>query len=95
MDATLILSKRASLPKQIVIKSDMTREERAVEAVYLRTRWNLAQNGTDKKFIKLRGKDIYVNKSLFGTIERSDSTKSYVMTPITSNHSGIVTTNDP
>ena len=95
LDATLILSKRASLPKQIVIKSDMTREERAVEAVYLRTRWNLAQNGTDKKFIKLRGKDIYVNKSLFGTIERSDSTKSYVMTPITSNHPGIVTTDDP
>ena len=87
-DATSVLSKRSSVPRPILIKPVMTREERAIEAVYLRTRWQLAQNGTDKNFVKLRGNNIYVNKSLFGTIERSSSTESYVMTPI------IITTND-
>ena len=67
---------RESSPRNI--KPVMTREERAIEAVYLRTRWQLPQNGTDKNFVKLRGNNIYVNKSLFGT-------ESYVMTPITTN----------
>ena len=49
------LSKRSSVPKQILIKPVMTREERAIKAVYLRTRWQLAQNGTEKKLVKLRG----------------------------------------
>ena len=84
-DTTSVLSKRSSVPRPILIKPVMTREERAIEAVYLRTRWQLAQNGTDKNFVKLRGNNIYVNKSLFGTIERSSSTESYVMTPITTN----------
>ena len=84
-DATSVLSKRSSVPRPILIKPVMTREERAIEAVYLRTRWQLAQNGTEKNFVKLRGNNIYVNKSLFGTIERSSSTESYVMTPITTN----------
>ena len=71
-DATLVLSKRSSVPKQILIEPAMTREESVIEAVYLRTRWQLAQNGTNKKIVKPRGNNIYVNKSLFGTIERSD-----------------------
>ena len=37
-DATFVLSKRSSVPKQILIKPVMTREERAIESVYQRTR---------------------------------------------------------
>ena len=68
-DTTFVLSKRSSVPKQILVKPVMTREERAIKAVYLRTRWQLARNGTDKKLVKLRGNNIYDNKSLFRTIK--------------------------
>ena len=48
-DATLVLSKRGSLPSSIYVKPDLTREERAVDSAFLKVRWNLIQSGTDKK----------------------------------------------
>ena len=57
-DATLVLSKRGSLPSPISVKPDLTREERAFDSAFLKIRWNLIQGGTDKKCIRLRGNNI-------------------------------------
>ena len=56
-DATLVLSKRGSLPSSIYVKPNLTLEE---SSAFLRARWNLIQNNTDKKSIKLRGNNIYM-----------------------------------
>ena len=57
-DAEAVLSKRSSFHAPIVIKQDLTKEERLIESILLRERWNLVQNGTDRKFIKIRNTDI-------------------------------------
>ena len=71
-DATLLLSKRSSLPSPIVIKPDLTREERALDSAFLKIRWNLIQNGTDKKCIRLRGSNILINKLLYAKLVKSN-----------------------
>jgi len=62
---------RGSLPFPIIIKPDLTREERAIDSAFLKTRWNLIQNGTDKKCIRLRGNNIYINKTLYARFDKS------------------------
>ena len=81
-DVKSILSNGSLAPKDIIIKPYLSREEKEIESVYLRTRWELAQKGTNKKCIKLKGSNIYINSKLFGRINRS-SGSSYVMTPAT------------
>ena len=83
-DATFVLSKRSSVPKQILVKPVMTREERAIKAVYLRTRWQLARNGTDKKLSSKEETTFMAIRVSFAQL-RSNSTESYVMTPVTTN----------
>ena len=70
-DATKLLAKRSSLPSPIVIKPDLTREERAIDSAFLRPRWNLIQSGTDKKSIRLKGNDILINKLLYARLVQS------------------------
>ena len=68
-----VLSKRSQLKQPISIKPDMSRDERASEAAFLKERWNLIQEGTDRKFIKLRNNEIYINNKLHGRLEKSIS----------------------
>ena len=51
----------------------MSRDERASEAAFLKERWNLIQEGTDRKSIKLRNNEIYINNKLHGRLEKSIS----------------------
>jgi len=60
IDVSLLLSKAKSLPKDIRIKPDMTREERHIESLLLKERWTLIQNGIERKFIKIRSNKIFV-----------------------------------
>ena len=43
IDVSLLMSKGRSLPKDIRIKPDMTREERMIESLLLKERWSLIQ----------------------------------------------------
>ena len=70
-DAEAVLPKRSSFCAPIVIKQDMTKEERLVELILLRERWNLVQNGTDRKFIKIRNTQIFVHNKLHGSVQGS------------------------
>ena len=72
-EVTYVLSKRSQLKQPISIKPDMSRDERASEAAFLKERWNLIQEGTDRKSIKLRNNEIYINNKLHGRLEKSIS----------------------
>ena len=51
----------------------MSRDGRASEAAFLKERWNLIQEGTDCKSIKLRNNEMYINNKLHGRLEKSIS----------------------
>ena len=56
LDANAILSNRSNVSSPIIIKPDMTKEERDTESMLLSERWNLIQSGIDRKLIKIRNK---------------------------------------
>ena len=70
-DAEAVLSKWSSFRAPIVIKQDLTKEERLIESILLHERWNLVQNGTDRKFIKIRNTQIFVHNKLHGSVQGS------------------------
>ena len=83
-----VLSKRIQLHQRISIKPDMSRDERASEAAFLKERWNLIQEGTDRKSIKWRNNEIYNNKlhrrlekysNGFYIVSRATSPSHYVL----------------
>jgi len=68
IDANTVLFNRDKVKHPIIIKSDMTPEERKTEAALLRERWNLIQQGVDRKVIRIRNQQIFVNKLLHGKV---------------------------
>lgn len=88
LDANNILLNRGNISPPIVIKPDMSKEERDIESVLLRERWNLIQSGTDCKLIKISNKHIYVNNQLYGSIHDSRFTKITTLSESTNNNSG-------
>ena len=46
----------------------MTPEERKIESILLYERWNLIQQGTDRKLIRIRNGQIFINKTLHGKV---------------------------
>lgn len=67
-DVQSILSKKSSLQAPISIKPDMTSEERDNEKILLNQCWLLLQRGIDRKQIKIRGINIFLNNKLYGKI---------------------------
>ena len=53
IDVTAILANRWSLSSPLLIKPDMSPEERTTESTLLREWWSLIQTGNDRKKIKL------------------------------------------
>ena len=49
----------------------MSKEERDNESILLGERWNLIQSGTDRKFIKIRNKQIFILDSKFSKVNTS------------------------
>ena len=71
LDVTSLLSDRGKFNPPIVVKPDVTPKERNIESLLLRERWNLIQNGTDCKVIKIYNHLLYVNKKLHGEVKDS------------------------
>jgi len=65
-----ILSSKNSLLNGIVLKRDMTREERNTDSLLLQERWHLIQSGAQTS-IKINHSTIYVNKSKHGQVTNS------------------------
>ena len=61
MDVNTILANKSSLPSPLIIKPDMSPQERAIESVLLKERWSLIKAGHNRKQIKLSSNHIFVN----------------------------------
>ena len=70
-DVNCILSNRRVLSSPIIIKPDMTPEERHRESVLLKERWNLIQAGIPKNVIKIQESRLYVKNRLHGQFKDS------------------------
>ena len=88
LDANAILSNRSNVSSPIVIKPDMSKEERDTESILLSERWKLLQSGIDRKLIKIRNKQIFVNNQLHGSVHDSKFTKINISTESINNNSG-------
>ena len=73
----------------------MSKDERASEAAFLKERWNLIQEGTERKSIKLRNNEIYINNKLHGRLEKSNNGYYTVTRQMDSSHSAVVGSNIP
>ena len=76
-----MLSKRRRLNGSIKIKPDVSLKERATEAILLKERWHLIQNGLDRLNISIRNSRLYVMGKMFGEVKdlkfvKSDSDSS-------------------
>ena len=62
--------KLADTPR-VSIKPDMSKEERLTESALLKTHWELINSGTERKRIKIRGKSLYLDNNLHGSVVNS------------------------
>ena len=95
LDAEAILSNRSKLSPPVLAKPDMTAEERNIESILLKERWNLIQKGYPRKVIKVRSTYIYVNNQSYGRVIDSKFHQLSQLIPlqaISTTPSGSVTT---
>ena len=86
IDAQFVLAKRDKISQPIIIKPDLSKEDRDIQSILLRERWNLIQTGVGRRLIKIRNNQIYVNNQLFGHVQgdkffHSDSSSSCNQSP--------------
>lgn len=67
-DVYKVLSKRHNVPSSVSIKPDLSPANRKIEALLLKERWQLIESGVDRRSIKIRGSNIYVNNQLHGKV---------------------------
>ena len=86
IDAQFVLANRNKISQPIIIKPDLSKEDRDIQSILLRERWNLIQTGVGRRLIKIRNNQIYVNNQLFGHVQgdkffHSDSSSSCNQSP--------------
>jgi len=91
MDVNTILASKSALPSPLIIKPDMSPEERVIEAALLKERWTLIKAGHNRKQIKLSNNRIFVNNRLHGEVinavfKRSSSSSATSVQPMDVTH---------
>ena len=71
VDTITILTKQSQYPTGIVIKPDLSPQERNIQRIVMSERWKLIQSGIDRKQIKIRASSIYISGKLHGSVEGS------------------------
>jgi len=71
IDANVILANKTSLPSPLLVKPDMSPEDRVVESTLLKEHWSLIQSGHNRKQIKISKNHIYLNGILHGKVVNS------------------------
>ncbi len=68
-DVSNVLNNRKKLADKpgVAIKPDMTREEREIQAILLKKRWELTNTGINKVNIKIKKNSLYINNRKHGT----------------------------
>ena len=69
IDAQTVLANRDKVSQPIIIKPDMSKKDRDIQSILLHERWNLIQSGTNRKSIKIRNSQLYVNNQLYGQVQ--------------------------
>ena len=67
-DVTSILFEKSNLASPFSIKTDMTVEEKTIERLLLKERWELLQKGMDRNQIKICQNNLYINDKLHARI---------------------------
>ena len=67
-DVTSILFEKSNLASPFSIKTDMTVEEKKIEGLLLKERWELLQKGMDRNQIKIHQNNLYINDKLHARI---------------------------
>ena len=94
VDASNILTKQSSYPDNIVIKPDLSPEEREIQKILLSARWDLIQSGAERKSIKIKGSSIYVAGRCYGKVSNLQFCKSLENIPDTPAVESSVVNND-
>jgi len=81
-DASLALSNGSSFKASIRIKPDLTPEERKIENYLLKECWSLIQLGFERKRIKLRNKNIFINSKPYGQYLNSEFQRTQYNPPL-------------
>jgi len=81
-DASLVLSKGSSFKAPIHIKPGFTPEERKIENYLLKECWSLIQLGFERKRIKLRNKNIFIDNKLYGQYLNSEFQRTQYNPPL-------------
>ena len=68
IDVISLLGARKNLPNHLVIKPDLTLEERQLESILMKERWGLIQSGQNKKDIKIQGNKLYLKGNIYGNV---------------------------
>ena len=72
IDVITVLSNRSSVEdKSIIIKPDMTPDEKQVESLLLKERWSLMESGTNKSDIKIKSGSLFVKGKKHGYVRNS------------------------
>ena len=59
IDAQFVLANRDKISQPIIIKPDLSKEDRDIQSILLRERWNLIQTGVvGRRLIKIRNNQI-------------------------------------
>ena len=71
VDVANLLAQRGSLPNNVILKPDLSQQERFTESLLMKERWKLIQSGHDRKVIKIRNSSIFVNGHLHGRVSNN------------------------
>ena len=81
-----MLANRDKISQPIIIKPDLSKQDRDIQSILLRERWNLIQKGFGRRLIRIRNNQLYVNNQLFGHVQgdkffHADSSSSCNLSP--------------
>ena len=80
-DVREILASRGSVQKPVVIKLDLSPEQRKCEATLMRERWALIQSGVDRTSINIRQTRLYINSIIHGTASGATYIRGHFQSP--------------
>ena len=70
-DVSKVLVNRRAAKSPVVVKPDMTKEERVRESALLKQRWNLINSGVPKQAIRISRTKIFVNNVEYGAYSQN------------------------
>ena len=66
--ASNLLANKKQCPEGINLKPDLPLQVRQIESLLLKERWQLIQDGCDRKSIRIRGSNIFLNGKIFASV---------------------------